>query len=174
MFSGCVLSPGFLKDQSSGCSQRVVLDQDCGSLPALSMDTYTNIQLLSVSNRTLSCWLLSNMFWVELSLRIVVMAAPTPLAYGHGSQWALSSLVPPQTTSSFNKFSSGSGRACLNVFTMTEHFPILAYMLVSCSTLLRSWNDSTYSATFIQHFILTFILTDYDAVKLIVSDNFSL
>ncbi|XP_034546051.1 tectonic-1-like isoform X2 [Notolabrus celidotus] len=37
----------FLKDQSSRCSQQVVLDQDCSSLPALSMDTYTNIQLLS-------------------------------------------------------------------------------------------------------------------------------
>ncbi|XP_013880508.1 tectonic-1 isoform X2 [Austrofundulus limnaeus] len=40
----------FLRDQSSVCSQRVLLDQDCGSLPALSMDTYTNIQLFSGKN----------------------------------------------------------------------------------------------------------------------------
>ncbi|XP_060905053.1 tectonic-1 [Labrus mixtus] len=37
----------FLKDQSSRCSRKVVLDQDCGGLPVLSMETYTNIQLLS-------------------------------------------------------------------------------------------------------------------------------
>uniref|UniRef100_A0A3B5A843 Tectonic family member 1 n=1 Tax=Stegastes partitus TaxID=144197 RepID=A0A3B5A843_9TELE len=37
----------FLKDQSSRCSRRVVLDQDCSSLPALSVDTYTNIQLFA-------------------------------------------------------------------------------------------------------------------------------
>ncbi|KAM6923498.1 LOW QUALITY PROTEIN: tectonic-1-like [Xenentodon cancila] len=37
----------FLKDQRSQCSQRVVVQEDCSSLPALSMDTYTNIQLLS-------------------------------------------------------------------------------------------------------------------------------
>ncbi|KAM7000790.1 tectonic-1 [Tautogolabrus adspersus] len=37
----------FLKDQSSRCSQQVVLDQDCSGLPVLSMETYTNIQLLS-------------------------------------------------------------------------------------------------------------------------------
>ncbi|XP_029959077.1 tectonic-3-like [Salarias fasciatus] len=39
----------FLKDQSSVCSRRLVLDQDCGSLPALSMDAYTSIRLLAVS-----------------------------------------------------------------------------------------------------------------------------
>lgn len=37
----------FLKDQSSRCSRHVVLDQDCGRLPALSMDSYTNTQLFS-------------------------------------------------------------------------------------------------------------------------------
>ncbi|CAJ1057985.1 tectonic-1-like isoform X2 [Xyrichtys novacula] len=37
----------FLRDQSSQCSRRLVLNQDCDSLPALSMDTYTNIQLFS-------------------------------------------------------------------------------------------------------------------------------
>ncbi|XP_054453794.1 tectonic-1-like isoform X2 [Anoplopoma fimbria] len=37
----------FLKDQSSRCSRRVVLKQDCGFLPALSMDTYTDIQLFA-------------------------------------------------------------------------------------------------------------------------------
>ncbi|XP_074530834.1 tectonic-1-like [Halichoeres trimaculatus] len=44
----CVDSPAaFLKDQSSRCSRQLVLDQDCGLLPALSLDTYTTIQLLS-------------------------------------------------------------------------------------------------------------------------------
>eukprot|EP00064_Thunnus_orientalis_P008061 superscaffoldBa00000935_g8083 len=38
----------FLKEQSSRCSRRVVLEQDCSTLPALSMDTYTNIQLFAV------------------------------------------------------------------------------------------------------------------------------
>ncbi|KAG8003787.1 Tectonic-1 [Nibea albiflora] len=38
----------FLKDQSSQCSRHVVLEQDCSTLPALSMDTYTNIQLFAV------------------------------------------------------------------------------------------------------------------------------
>ncbi|XP_068570287.1 tectonic-1 isoform X2 [Cebidichthys violaceus] len=37
----------FLKDQSSRCSRRVVLKQDCGSLLALSMDTYTDIRLFA-------------------------------------------------------------------------------------------------------------------------------
>uniref|UniRef100_A0A3Q1B646 Tectonic domain-containing protein n=2 Tax=Amphiprion ocellaris TaxID=80972 RepID=A0A3Q1B646_AMPOC len=37
----------FLKDQSSQCSRRVVLDQDCSSLPALSINTYTDIQLFA-------------------------------------------------------------------------------------------------------------------------------
>ncbi|KAF7227874.1 tectonic family member 1 [Nothobranchius furzeri] len=46
----CVNSPtAFLKNQSSRCSRRVVLKQDCSSLSALSLDTYTNIQLLAVS-----------------------------------------------------------------------------------------------------------------------------
>ncbi|XP_069027389.1 tectonic-1 [Embiotoca jacksoni] len=40
----------FLKDQSSVCSRRVVLDPDCSFLPALSMDTYTNIQLFAGKN----------------------------------------------------------------------------------------------------------------------------
>ncbi|XP_076595988.1 tectonic-1 [Chaetodon auriga] len=40
----------FLKDQSSRCSRRVVLDQDCGTLSALNMDTYTNIQLFAGKN----------------------------------------------------------------------------------------------------------------------------
>uniref|UniRef100_UPI0037E71082 tectonic-1 n=1 Tax=Semicossyphus pulcher TaxID=241346 RepID=UPI0037E71082 len=44
----CVDSPAaFLKDQSSRCSRQVVLDEDCSGLLALSMNTYTNIQLLS-------------------------------------------------------------------------------------------------------------------------------
>uniref|UniRef100_A0A1A7WJJ0 Tectonic family member 1 n=1 Tax=Iconisemion striatum TaxID=60296 RepID=A0A1A7WJJ0_9TELE len=47
----CVNSPiAFLKNQSSRCSRRVVLKQDCSSLSALSMDTYTNIQLLAGKN----------------------------------------------------------------------------------------------------------------------------
>ncbi|XP_041652779.1 tectonic-1-like [Cheilinus undulatus] len=37
----------FLQDQSTRCSRKVVLDQDCSGLPALSVETYTNIQLLS-------------------------------------------------------------------------------------------------------------------------------
>ncbi|XP_027147057.1 tectonic-1 isoform X2 [Larimichthys crocea] len=37
----------FLKDQSSQCSRHMVLEQDCSTLPALSMDTYTNIQLFA-------------------------------------------------------------------------------------------------------------------------------
>ncbi|XP_056295551.1 tectonic-1 isoform X2 [Pseudoliparis swirei] len=37
----------FLKDQSSWCSRRVVLQQDCVSLPALRMDTYTDIRLFA-------------------------------------------------------------------------------------------------------------------------------
>ncbi|XP_034399174.1 tectonic-1 [Cyclopterus lumpus] len=37
----------FLKDQSSWCSRRVVLQQDCGSLPALSMNTYTDIWIFA-------------------------------------------------------------------------------------------------------------------------------
>ncbi|XP_070769726.1 tectonic-1 [Enoplosus armatus] len=40
----------FLKDQSSRCSRRVVLEQDCSTLLALSMDTYTNIQLFAGKN----------------------------------------------------------------------------------------------------------------------------
>ncbi|KAM4732973.1 tectonic-1 isoform 1-T1 [Anableps anableps] len=40
----------FLKDQSSQCSQHVVLDRDCGSLQALRMDTYTNIHLFAGRN----------------------------------------------------------------------------------------------------------------------------
>ncbi|XP_044220210.1 tectonic-1 isoform X1 [Thunnus albacares] len=41
----------FLKEQSSRCSRRVVLEQDCSTLPALSMDTYTNIQLFAGKNK---------------------------------------------------------------------------------------------------------------------------
>ncbi|XP_070693441.1 tectonic-1 [Pempheris klunzingeri] len=41
----------FLKDQSTRCSRRVILDQDCSTLPALSMDTYTDIQLLAGKNK---------------------------------------------------------------------------------------------------------------------------
>ncbi|XP_029296843.1 tectonic-1 isoform X2 [Cottoperca gobio] len=41
----------FLKDQSSGCSRHVILEQDCGALPALSMDTYTNIQIFAGKNK---------------------------------------------------------------------------------------------------------------------------
>ncbi|XP_042349796.1 tectonic-1-like [Plectropomus leopardus] len=37
----------FLKDQSSVCSRRVVVEQDCSSLEALSMDTYTDILLFA-------------------------------------------------------------------------------------------------------------------------------
>ncbi|KAK9517618.1 hypothetical protein VZT92_022971 [Zoarces viviparus] len=37
----------FLKDQSSRCSRRVVLKQDCGSLLALKMDTYTDIRVFA-------------------------------------------------------------------------------------------------------------------------------
>ncbi|XP_070819585.1 tectonic-1 [Chaetodon trifascialis] len=40
----------FLQDQSSRCSRRVVLEQDCGALSALNMDTYTNIQLFAGKN----------------------------------------------------------------------------------------------------------------------------
>ncbi|XP_045886798.1 tectonic-1-like isoform X2 [Micropterus dolomieu] len=41
----------FLKDQSSRCSRRVVLEQDCSTLLALSIDTYTNIQLFAGKNK---------------------------------------------------------------------------------------------------------------------------
>ncbi|GAA6234230.1 tectonic-1 [Lates japonicus] len=41
----------FLKEQSRSCSRRVVLDQDCSTLPALNMDTYTNIQLFAGKNK---------------------------------------------------------------------------------------------------------------------------
>ncbi|XP_005749198.1 tectonic-1 [Pundamilia nyererei] len=44
-YSSCSIT--FLKDQSSRCSRHVVLDQDCGHLPALSMDSYTDTQLFS-------------------------------------------------------------------------------------------------------------------------------
>ncbi|XP_074503945.1 tectonic-1 [Sebastes fasciatus] len=37
----------FLKDQSSRCSRRVVLQQNCSTLPALRMDTYTTIRLFA-------------------------------------------------------------------------------------------------------------------------------
>ncbi|XP_019966025.2 tectonic-1 isoform X1 [Paralichthys olivaceus] len=40
----------FLKDESRVCSRRVNLDQDCSSLPALNMDTYTDIQLFTGKN----------------------------------------------------------------------------------------------------------------------------
>ncbi|XP_034739153.1 tectonic-1 [Etheostoma cragini] len=40
----------FLKDRSGRCSRRVVLERDCSSLPALSMDTYTSIQLYAGKN----------------------------------------------------------------------------------------------------------------------------
>nr|XP_019934290.1 PREDICTED: tectonic-1 isoform X2 [Paralichthys olivaceus] len=40
----------FLKDESRVCSRRVNLDQDCSSLPALKMDTYTDIQLFTGKN----------------------------------------------------------------------------------------------------------------------------
>ncbi|XP_072252391.1 tectonic-1 [Leuresthes tenuis] len=40
----------FLKDQSCLCSRRLVLDRDCSSLPALSKDTYSNIQLFAGKN----------------------------------------------------------------------------------------------------------------------------
>ncbi|XP_028316015.1 tectonic-1-like isoform X1 [Gouania willdenowi] len=47
----CVDSPAaFLVDQHSLCSQHVILDRDCTSSPALSMDTFTDIQLLSGRN----------------------------------------------------------------------------------------------------------------------------
>ncbi|XP_053284771.1 tectonic-1 isoform X2 [Pleuronectes platessa] len=41
----------FLKDDSRGCSRRVNLDQDCSSLPALKMGTYTDVQLLTGTNK---------------------------------------------------------------------------------------------------------------------------
>ncbi|XP_053180447.1 tectonic-1-like [Scomber japonicus] len=41
----------FLKEQSSRCSRRVDLEQDCSTLPALSMDTYTDLQLLAGKNK---------------------------------------------------------------------------------------------------------------------------
>ncbi|XP_010792599.1 tectonic-1-like [Notothenia coriiceps] len=41
---------GFLKDQSSVCSRRVTLQEHCSSLPPLSMNTYTDIQLLAGKN----------------------------------------------------------------------------------------------------------------------------
>ncbi|KAK5897565.1 hypothetical protein CesoFtcFv8_010616 [Champsocephalus esox] len=41
---------GFLKDQSSVCSRRVTLQHHCSSLPPLSMNTYTDIQLLAGKN----------------------------------------------------------------------------------------------------------------------------
>lgn len=44
------VSSAFLKDQSSRCSRHVVLEQDCSTLQALNMDTYTNIQLFAVSS----------------------------------------------------------------------------------------------------------------------------
>ncbi|KAM9850143.1 tectonic-1 [Aulostomus maculatus] len=40
----------FLKKQNSRCSRCLVLDRDCGSLPGLSMETYTNIQLFTGKN----------------------------------------------------------------------------------------------------------------------------
>ncbi|XP_026186373.1 tectonic-1 isoform X2 [Mastacembelus armatus] len=40
----------FLKDQSNTCSRRVVLNQACSTLPAFSMDTYTNIRLFAGKN----------------------------------------------------------------------------------------------------------------------------
>ncbi|XP_056130764.1 tectonic-1-like [Lampris incognitus] len=50
--SNCLdLSPAaFLKQQRSSCSRSLVLDKDCSTLPALSMSTYTSIQLLSGKN----------------------------------------------------------------------------------------------------------------------------
>ncbi|XP_051277192.1 tectonic-1 isoform X2 [Dicentrarchus labrax] len=41
----------FLKDQSSRCSRNVVLEQDCSTLLALSMGTYTSIQLFAGKNK---------------------------------------------------------------------------------------------------------------------------
>ncbi|XP_039669735.1 tectonic-1 [Perca fluviatilis] len=41
----------FLKDRSGRCARRVVLERDCSSLPALSMDTYTSIQLCAGKNK---------------------------------------------------------------------------------------------------------------------------
>ncbi|KAK2843996.1 hypothetical protein Q5P01_010655 [Channa striata] len=37
----------FLQDQSSQCSRRVLLDQDCRSMAALNMDTYSKIQVFA-------------------------------------------------------------------------------------------------------------------------------
>lgn len=44
-------SPAFLQDQSNRCTRDVVLEQDCSTLLALSIDTYTNIQLIAVSSK---------------------------------------------------------------------------------------------------------------------------
>ncbi|XP_073343079.1 tectonic-1-like [Pagrus major] len=41
----------FLQDQSNRCSRDVVLEQDCSTLLALSIDTYTNIQLFAGKNK---------------------------------------------------------------------------------------------------------------------------
>ncbi|XP_068596220.1 tectonic-1-like [Brachionichthys hirsutus] len=40
----------FLRDQSSRCSRRVVLDRDCGGVPALSVDSYARVQLRAGRN----------------------------------------------------------------------------------------------------------------------------
>ncbi|XP_077389216.1 tectonic-1 isoform X8 [Festucalex cinctus] len=40
----------FLLDRRSRCSRRVVLKEDCSSLPAISMDAYTNINLYAGKN----------------------------------------------------------------------------------------------------------------------------
>ncbi|XP_035505499.1 tectonic-1 [Scophthalmus maximus] len=37
----------FLKEERRGCSRQMVLDQDCSTLPALNMKTYTEIQLFA-------------------------------------------------------------------------------------------------------------------------------
>ncbi|XP_036934079.1 tectonic-1 [Acanthopagrus latus] len=41
----------FLQDQSNRCTRDVVLEQDCSTLLALSIDTYTNIQVIAGKNK---------------------------------------------------------------------------------------------------------------------------
>ncbi|XP_077433955.1 tectonic-1-like isoform X4 [Vanacampus margaritifer] len=48
--SFCIQTHPFLFDRRSRCSRRVVLKEDCSSLPAISIDAYTNINLYAGKN----------------------------------------------------------------------------------------------------------------------------
>ncbi|XP_058506418.1 tectonic-1 isoform X2 [Solea solea] len=145
----------FLKDEIRACSRRVVLDQDCQSLPALNMDTYTNTQLFAGKNEDAA------VVPVELGALVLQSAAGTQTELEINGE---ENLTPVLLNSDI------CANVVLKVVYVMTYSPAGEIMNVTVSLLLGFVSKSS-SLPLNQEFEITFVQQDVEDVPVHYSGN---